>query len=152
MRIKNILQYFEATASRLGEKTAFSSGKGQENLTFSALMAQSRRIGSALLRRGLGGARVAVLMERSPRAIAAMLGIWYAGGVSVMVDISQPHARMQAMLSQVAISAALADAAHGSTATALLPNILPFDEMIDETADDDALALVRRRQIDTDPL
>ena len=42
MRIKNILQYFEATAARLGDKIAFSLGKGQESVTFSALLAQSR--------------------------------------------------------------------------------------------------------------
>lgn len=151
MRIKNILQYFEATAARMGDKIAFSLGKGQESVTFSALLAQSRSIGSALLRRSLGGARIAVLMERTPRAIAAMLGIWYAGGVSVMVDMTQPHARMQAMLSQAEVSVALADSANASAA-ALLPNALAFDEMISEAAEDDTLAWVRLRQIDTDPL
>ena len=75
MRIKNVLQYLEETAARLPDKIAFSDGEGGASLTFSALLDAAKRIGSGLCRAGLAGKRVAVLMERHPAAIAAMLGV-----------------------------------------------------------------------------
>lgn len=152
MRIKNILQYLEATAARLEEKTAFSCGNGQESLTFGQLLQASRSIGSALLRRGFGGARVAILMERSPHAVAAMLGVWYAGGVSVMLDAAQPISRMQTMLMQGGVSVMIADEVNLPKSVSLSQNALLLDTLLCETADEGLLDDVRQRQIDTDPL
>jgi len=152
MRIKNVLQYLEGTAARLASKTAVTDGQGRQALTFEALLQCARSIGAALLRRDFEGARVAVLMDRSPDAIAAMLGIWYAGGVSVLVDVSQPMPRMQAMLSQASVCAVLFDEPHRASADALSPCALAFDDVSEEGADENMLAAVRRRQIDTDPI
>jgi non-ribosomal peptide synthetase component E (peptide arylation enzyme) len=48
---KNILEYLEATAARVPEKIAFSSGK--ESMSFGEVQAQALSIGTALAQRNL---------------------------------------------------------------------------------------------------
>ncbi len=152
MRIKNILQYLERTATRLGDKTAFSAGNGGEELTFSALLATSRAIGSALLARMLRGQRVAILMERRPMTIAAMFGVWYAGGVSIVPDSGMPDARMRDVLSRAGVSCIITDARSLSRAGSFGIPVLGVEDAVGAPIDAVTLAKVRREQIDTDPL
>ena len=95
----NILEYLEATAPRLPQKTAYSNGT--EDLTFSALWNASRAVGSALLRRGYHRAPVAILMNKHPNEIAAFFGAVYAGCYYVPLDPEMPAARMELILQSV---------------------------------------------------
>lgn len=75
--LNNILQYLDATARRVPDKTAFSDGRVA--LSFRELDGASRCIGTALCRLGYGREPVAVLMQRAPAEIAAFLGVVQAG-------------------------------------------------------------------------
>lgn len=151
MRIKNVLQYLERTAVRLPDKIAFSDGGGGEELTFSRLSDLSRRIGSALIERNLSGQRVAILMERHPSAIAAMLGVLYAGAVYVPLDSTMPKERIRRILTSCCAAAIVCDEKNGACAGEYgLPTVratLLTTCEINEAA----LGCVRARQIDTDP-
>lgn len=152
MRIKNILQYLENTAARLEDKIAFSSGIGEETLTFSSLLEYARAIGSALLSRGLRGARIALWMDRRPAALAAMFGIWYAGACSIVLDSAMPRSRMTDMLQRSQAALIVADADHLVDAAALEIPTVTYDEIVQSEEDTAALMAVRAAQIDTDPL
>lgn len=152
MRIKNILQYLEETAQRLPDRIAFSEGKGGASLTFSALLDHARRIGTALCRQGLTGQRVTMLMDRSPGAIATMLGALYAGAVYVPLDAAMPDARMRDILGRCRAAAIVCDGANRRAAEGFDLPVLDVGSLLTEPADDAALALVRARQIDTDPM
>ncbi len=153
MRIKNILQYLEATTLRIGDKTAFSAGIGEEELTFSQLSDLSRAIGSALLQRGLRGARVAILMDRRPSALAAMLGVWYAGACSIMLDSAMPQERMRGIVQRSQVSLVISDPKYTDTARSLGGDeAVCYDEVATAPIDEAALRAVRATQIDTDPL
>ena len=71
--LTNILQYLEATAPRLPDKLAFSTGT--EGLSFRDLHTHARTIGAGLLRRGYNAEPVAVLMDKHPHTIATFFGI-----------------------------------------------------------------------------
>lgn len=151
MRIKNVLQYLERTAGRLPDKIAFSDGAGGESLTFSELLDRAKKTGSSLCREGLTGKRVAILMDRHPAAIAAMLGAWYAGAVYVPLDASMPKERICAILESCHAAAIVCDEKNRVAAASLgLPLLLAEDKALHKL-DEAALNGVRARQIDTDP-
>ena len=152
MRIKNVLQYLEITAARLGDKPAFSAGVGLETLSFSELLRVARCTGSALLEQGARGERVAILAERAPHTVAAMLGVWYAGGISVVLDDSMPVARMQEMVQQSRAALVIADEKNTVRARELGVAVCELPALLAHGENEKALLAVRRMQIDTDPL
>ena len=79
----------EATAIRvLGEATSYES-----------LNERSNRIAHGLLRRGLeSGHAVAVMLEDGTAQIAALLGVFKAGGVIVCLDSEHPAERLRYIL------------------------------------------------------
>ena len=152
MRIKNVLQYLEATAARLPDKIAFSDGAGGASLTFAALLDTAKRIGSGLCRAGLTGKRVAILMDRHPAAIAAMLGAAYAGAVYVPLDATMPSERMEQILSACRASGVVCDEKNRATAAAFDLPIMTFESLAGQEIDHALLRAVRDRMIDTDPM
>ncbi len=151
MRIKNILQYLEQTAERLPDKLAFSDGDGGEALTFGALWDMARRIGCGLIEKQLSGKRVVLLMDRHPTAIAAMLGVLYAGAVYVPLDAAMPRRRVADIVSACGAAAVVCDEKNRTVCEELALPMLSVKMLAQATVDEAALAMVRNRQIDTDP-
>lgn len=148
----NILEYLEATAPRLPQKTALSDGR--ESLCFSSLLLLSRTVGSALLRRGYRKEPIAILMQKHPNEIAAFLGCVYAGCYYVPLDPEMPPRRMEMILENVGARAVLTDA-KGETVMKTLAftgEILSYAQLSTEEEDASALEAIRREQIDTDPI
>lgn len=152
MRIKNVLQYLERTAARLPDKIAFSDGSGGASLTFSVLLDAARRVGSGLCRAGLSGKRVAILMDRHPVAIAAMLGATYAGAVYVPLDAAMPSARVAHILDTCRAAAVICDEKNRAAAKGYGLPALDATALFGEAIDEAALCRVRQKQIDTDPM
>lgn len=81
---------------------------GQET-TAGALQAASARLARVLLdgRRSLAGARVALLIPPSPAFVAALLGVWRAGGVVVPLSASHAPAELDHILRTAAPDATI---------------------------------------------
>lgn len=148
---KNILEYLEATAERLPNKTAFSTGK--ESMTFAQVYREARAIGSRLTELGLYGEAVVILMDKHPRTVTAFLGTVYAGCFYVCLDEKMPRARIDAILESVGPRAIIADKKNFETAGSLgLEYTLLYDELIEFSENAEALGAVRSRQCDTDAI
>ena len=148
---KNILEYLEATAARVPEKLAFSTGK--EGMTFSEVYSQSRSVGSYLAHLGLYGESVVILMDKHPKTVTAFWGVIYAGCFYVCLDEKMPRARIDTIIENLRPRAVIADAKNFAAAQALgLEHTLSYD--IISTYGEDTLALsdIRRRQCDTDAI
>ena len=68
----NVLDYLEMTEQRCGHKTAVDDGT--LTLTWHGLASMARQIGGALASHVPVGSPVPVLMEKSARTLAVMLG------------------------------------------------------------------------------
>ncbi len=100
---------FEEQAARRPEATAIDSRGGR--WTYDELNRAANRIAHALRASGVrAGARVGVALERSPEAVAAILGILKAGGAYVPLDPEYPDERLAWMRDDAALSALVADA------------------------------------------
>ncbi|HSF38816.1 MAG TPA: non-ribosomal peptide synthase/polyketide synthase [Thermoanaerobaculia bacterium] len=93
----SVVARFERVAERMPDRPALS--QDGRRFTYGELDRWSNRLARALRRRGVGAeTRVAVLAERSPELIVALLGILKAGGVYVPLDPEYPRDRLDFML------------------------------------------------------
>ncbi len=148
----NILQYLEATAPRLPDKVAYSDGS--YDMTFSELWSSAKKIGSALLDLHITGAPVAILMTKHPREIAAFYGCVYAGCYYVPLDPDMPPRRMETILGSVGAEQIIVDEKGARVLEKLdyKGRVLIYSDLVAAEENSDALAEVRSRQIDTDPI
>lgn len=149
--MKNILEFLENTAPRLGDKTAFADESG--SLSFDKLMHLARAGGSFLLGRGIYRQPVAVFMDKSPRTIAAFFAIIYAGCCYVPLEKGMPLHRLRMILQSLQPQAIICDDASAPVANDLGwdDKVVDSNELFAAEIDDEALAAIRRRQIGTDP-
>jgi amino acid adenylation domain-containing protein len=95
----NLLEYIEATVTRVPNKTAFADDN--EALTFLQVYQQARSCGSYLIDRQLRKQPVAVFMEKGPAMAAAFFGVLYGGCYYVPLDFEIPAFRLQLILETV---------------------------------------------------
>ncbi|MEV6808436.1 amino acid adenylation domain-containing protein [Streptomyces sp. NPDC051129] len=89
---------FEEQAARTPDRVAVTAADGGE-LTFAELEARANRVAHALRAEGVtAGDRVAVLLERGPLTVPALLGVLKSGAAYVPVDPAYPAERIAFLL------------------------------------------------------
>lgn len=96
----NVLEYLEETVLRYPEAIAIEDESTQ--VLFRDLRKNALTIASQLIESGLQlGEPVAVLLPKSAKAIECFLGIMYAGGFYIPLDVSNPSSRLKSILHNV---------------------------------------------------
>lgn len=148
----NVLQYMEEAVLRWSGKDAFC---GEEySLTFRQVYDQSRSIGSRLLSEGFYKAPVVVFMRKQPKTLAAFFGAIWAGCYYVPLDEEMPRHRIELIFGTLKPGMVICD----ETTRPLLQELAYegqaclYEDLAYGEADEAALAAVREKQIDTDPI
>lgn len=97
--MKTILEYLDRQAEQRPEKAAFCDV--QEQLTFSEIKRITDIVGTVLLRHGAFREPVAVLLPRSAKMLAALLGVMRAGCIYVPLDLEMGELRLSSVFHQV---------------------------------------------------
>ena len=92
----NVLEFLEETERKYPDRTAVDDGTFC--LSWRELKDLSQRMGTLFCEICDQGEPVVILAEKSARTLAAMFGVVYAGCFYVMVDPSQPAARVREIL------------------------------------------------------
>ena len=152
MRQKNVLQYLESTVVRVPEKVAFAGEESE--LTFKQLSDQSRAVGSALASRGLYNEPIVVYMPKKPETVAAFFGCVYGGDFYVPIDPEMPRFRIELIFDNLKPKAVIADRSSVGELEGLDFNgeVLMYEDISASAIDGNALADIRSRQLDTDPI
>ncbi|MBQ7173123.1 MAG: amino acid adenylation domain-containing protein [Clostridia bacterium] len=148
----NILEYLEESAKRVPDKLAFSDG--EESLTFERVLCTAQSLATGLLGTAQPGEPVAILMKRRPAQIVAFFACIYAACPYVPLDSSMPKERMELILSSVGAKYLIYDD-EGKKALEGLGfsgDALAYDELAKAKINENILAKVRKKQIDTDPI
>ncbi len=101
--------------------------------TYTELDCGAERIAAGLLASGMpSGARIGVMLDRSPELIVTVLGVLKAGAAVVPLDVSYPRARIDAMIDRAKPFRVISDVAEvrallEAPATQTLPAIEPDD-------------------------
>ncbi|MET9297463.1 amino acid adenylation domain-containing protein [Streptomyces sp. NPDC003077] len=102
---------------------------GEDRWSYARLAQTSDRVAHALLGRGAApGDRVGIAMDRSPEAIATLLGVLKAGAAAVPLDTAYPRERIRSMLEQAAPVTVVAHTAHADQ-LADGPNLLLAEDL-----------------------
>jgi len=115
--MKNILSAIEQAAARFPDSTAVSDET--EELTYRELLSRARRIGSALAESGLRRTPTAILMDKTPACVAAMLGVLYSGNFYTVLDPRMPPERIRRIFETLRPAALIADQSRLGEAAAL---------------------------------
>lgn len=152
MRQRSVLEYLEATVRRLPGKVAYADEECA--LTFEQVYRISRAVGSALTGLGLTFQPVAVFLPKSPKTIAAFFGCVWAGDAYVPLDPEMPAFRVERIFGTLEPKAVICcpETAKILAGMGYAGQVLDVDDIAGTAVDEAALAAVRERQIDTDPL
>ena len=148
----NILEYLESSAKRYPERVALSDG--EYSLTFYELYDRARRVGSFLLSKGYRSEGIAVFMKKGPDAVAAHLGVIYAGCYYIALDGEMGAHRISEIMGRVRPRALICDRESKREAEDIqsFGKKYGFDEASAFFVDKGALNQVRENQIDADPI
>ena len=149
---RNILEYLEEAAVRWPGRVAVASR--EESMTFGALRETARSVGTFLIGNGHGRQRVAVLMERSPRALAAFLGVVSAGGCFAVLDTGMPEELLKGILDTLKPGAILCEDNSREKAEGLARGcpVYTYGPASSAPGDAEALEQAMGRTLDTDPM
>ena len=151
MNKRNVLTYLEASAQRSPESCAVLDQDGE--LSYSQLLAASKRIGCALANRGLQGKPVMVAMEKSAATLTVMLGALYAGAFYVPIDLHVPRLRLQHIIEVLNGPSIIVDSekAFADAFGIEGANAIEYASLADHEVDEGLLASIREQALETDP-
>ncbi|MBT8397008.1 MAG: long-chain fatty acid--CoA ligase, partial [Gemmatimonadetes bacterium] len=101
---------FFSVSRRLQSKEAIVYGPGR--ISYADLKGEALRVGGALAARISRGARVGLVMENSPEWVAAVYGVWAAGGAVVALNPALRGGELKRLLEHSGIECLLLDAEH----------------------------------------
>lgn len=105
----SISEAFESVVARMGDRVALVSD-GHPDITYAELNERANRWAHTLIARGIRpGQVVGLLAERTPRTIAAAIGVLKVGAVYLPLDWSHPPARLARMLQMASAALLLCD-------------------------------------------
>ena len=150
--MNNVLEFLEKTA----ETNALDTGvdDGRIRISWRELMEASQRIGTAVSKMTEPRRPVAILMEKSTKALSAMFGAVYAGCFYTMVEPTLPAERILEIFRVLSPEVVITDMI-GRTALKGVPytgKIACFKECLQQNADADLINQIRRSSRDIDIL
>ena len=151
----NILDLLERSAEIYPYKEAF--GDTERDITFKSLMQAAKGLGTLLAGKIQIAEPVAFYMDKSVPAVCGMFGTVYAGGFYSFMDVKQPQARIESVLSILEPKVIFTDVENYEKISGYNTNaeILLLEELLtanDLSIDEAKLAAVRMNFQDVNPL
>ena len=148
----NVLEYLEHTVTRVPDKVAFANE--EMGLTFREVYCQARSVGSFLHGEGFYKQPVVVFMKKHPTTLVSFFGTIYAGCYYVPLDDEMPRHRVELILKTLNPAAMICDETTKDLVKefAYTGKTYIYSEICETPVEEAALAEIRNRQIDTDPI
>ena len=150
--MNNILEFLEAVAVRLPDKTAVIDETGA--CCWRQLLQSSQSAGTALAARVPPRTPVPVLIEKGRHALSVFFGAVQAGCFYVPLNPALPEARLRQVLDVLDAPVIVTDRTNRPLAARLFPasDVMLAEELIRTPSNLTALARIRAGMADTDPL
>lgn len=150
----NILDMLEASAKKYPERLAF--GDVEKDITFVELEKKAKAVGTLLADEIEIAEPVAFYMDKSVNATCAMFGAVYAGGFYSFLDVKQPQARTESVISILEPKVIFTDEENYERIAGYTTNakIWKIEEVLGKATgiDEDKLKKVRENFQDVNPL
>ena len=148
----SVTDYLEQTAERFPDKAAFIDDTS--SLTFAQLRYEARLCAMGLVHRHLFQRPVVVFMGKSPRCVAAFLGVAYSGNFYAPIDTKMPIARLQRIMETLSPAVIITEEDHAVAARlfAGTAEVITYESLLHTEIDDVALDAATARITDADLL
>ncbi|MGN0506114.1 MAG: amino acid adenylation domain-containing protein [Lachnospiraceae bacterium] len=148
----HVLDYLDVTVKRVPDKIAFANES--DALTFQDVYDQNRAVASFLAEQGIYKEPVVVFMNKHPKTITAFFGVINAGDFYVPIDEEMPRVRIDLILDNLKPRAIICDEKTVEIAKDFHfdGSLYLYDELIKTPVQDEVLAEIRAKAIDTDPI
>lgn len=148
----NVLSYLDAIVKKVPDKTAFANET--EGFTFRQVYEQSRSIGTYIHEKGCYRKPVVVFMNKHPKTIMAFFGVITAGCFYVPIDEEMPQSRIDLILENCKAELIICDEKTREKAKTFRfdGKLCLYDEIAETPEDGEALAEIRRKALDVDPI
>ncbi len=152
MQQTNILEYFDDTVKKWPDKVAYANDTFE--MTFAEVYKESRGIGTFLYNEGYYKEPVVIFMEKHPKMITAFFGTVYSGNYYVPIDAEMPSTRIDLIFKKLTPRVIICDDSTYEMAKGFDfdGKIIKYDEIKDNTADDELLYNIREKALDTDAI
>lgn len=152
---KNVLEYFEDTVSKHGEKIAVVDG--DRELTFFEMEQYSKRLSGAILKNSEVIRRpITVYLPKSADSLVAFLAILYSGSIYAPIDIKSPQGKVKSIFDNLEKPLVITSDEYMDTLLSIgvdPENIIGIKEAYDESsANDYGFMRPSESLIDTDPV
>ena len=147
--MKNMLEYFEVTASKFSEKTAFIDSS--RKASFGETYKNARRIATRLTQFGTKRP-IAIFVDKSCNCIDCMLAALYAGDYYTVIDVKSPKDRIESILKTLKNAVIIADDHSIELAQKFESKyeIVRYEEAVTSDVDGELLDTIRAEMIDLD--
>ncbi len=148
----NVLEYLENIVVKVPNKLAYVNES--ISVTFREVFDNARAIGTFINKQNVYKKPVVVFMEKSPKAIITFFGVLYSGNLYVPFDEEMPRHRIELILQNLNPESIICD----DVTVEILKNfnysgnVYLYDEIINTEINEEALADIRSKSIDTDPM
>lgn len=148
----SILQYLEKSTEKFKNKIACEDETS--SFTYAELSDKAKRIASALIEKMTPRSPVPMFMDKSCNALAAFMGAVYAGCFYVMLDPTQPPARINMILDTLEADMIVVstDAAAKAEKLGFSGEVIALEDLMNHEINEEAIATVRKQVLDIDPL
>ena len=150
----NILDYLDRSAARVPNKTAFADVNN--SISYRHLQEYGKKIGTQINKTiAQIGKPIVVFVDRNIECLVDFMGVAYSGNFYVPIDKQMPADRIKLILETLKPVAIINTPDAKRFAAKVVPDILEFDyeEIINSgSIDEEVLAQIRRKIIDTDPV
>lgn len=151
-RQNNILEYLDNIVNIYPDKVAYANEN--EGLTFKAVYDNARAIGTYLNAKGKYNKPIVVFMKKHPNTIVTFLGTVYAGCYYVPIDDEMPRHRIELIFKDLKPEVVICDETTIDSIKTFDYNghVYSYKEMIKEPINQNELAKIRDKSIDTDAI
>lgn len=151
--LRIVTQYLRTSMLRYAERYAFIDNKF--SLTYEKVLAESEVISFCLTKEGLFKKPVAILMQKSARALVTFLGVAMSGNYYTVVDDKMPQNRVEKILDSFKPAVIITDKINQKKTEKLGYQTLVYENLIQNSLKEEErvkIFEVEKKIIDTDVL
>lgn len=147
----NVLEMLEEASCKFGNKLAFADSAMQA--TYAEAVDTAKRIGSGLTEEKICRRSVAVLIPKGVKMLISFFGVVYSGNFYVPIDVDMPVDRIMLILKTLDPLKIIVDDKTVDMDLGEFSDLkIPYETLVSGKINDETLADVRRKAIDTDPV
>lgn len=144
--MKFVTEMLEDSAAKYPERPAFTDKDG--TVTYASLMDMSKKLGTAISKRGMLHSPVCIYMPKSVFCIEAMLAVVYSGNFYCVIDVEMPKARIDKIVEVMKPAMVITTESIRRQAAEIFgedPEYVLFEEAKETEADDTKLREIREK-------